>query len=90
MRPKKMDRSTRFALATGATLVFGALVFILMGDGIIYFSSFFTGSPGASFGSSLVTTGYIVLAIVVISFILAIVYLVHKSTSGSSNKWSSW
>jgi hypothetical protein len=85
-----MDRSTRLALATGATLVFGALIFILMGDGIIYFSSFFAGSPGSSFGSSLVTTGYVVLAIVVISFILAVVYLVHRSTSSSSDSWSSW
>ena len=85
-----MDRSTRLALATGAALVFGALLFILTGDGVLYFSSFFAGSPGSGFGSNLVNTGYAIIAIVVVAFIVVVGYLLYKSSSNDDRSWSSW
>lgn len=85
-----MDRITRLALATGAALVFGALLFVLTGDGILYFSSFFSGSPGSSFGSSLVNTGYAIIAVLVVIFIAVVGYLLYRSSSRGNDSWSSW
>ena len=71
-------------------MVIGALLFILTGDGVIYFSGFFTGSPGPGFVSTLVNTGYAIIAIVVIAFIAVIGYLLYRSSGHSNDSWSSW
>ena len=83
-----MDRTTSVALAAGAALVLGALLFILTGDGVLYFSSFFAGSPGSSFGSSLVSTGYAVLVVLVIVFIMAVAYRLTRSNNSYTSDWS--
>lgn len=84
----KVDRSTKLAVATGLALVVGAFLFIMTGSAILYFSSYFAGSPGTGLGSSLVAAGYVILAILVIILVVVIAYLLSRSRGSYDGGWS--
>ena len=75
-----MEKSAQIALATSFAMVLGALFFILVGDGIEYFSSLVGSTSGSGLGASLVWTGYAIIAILVISFVLVVGYLIYRAS----------
>ncbi len=83
-----METSTKLAIAGALGLSVGALVFILIGDGIIYFANLFGAPSGAAFGSSLVDVGYGIIALLLIVFVAVVGYLVYQHRQNSSSSWS--
>ena len=87
-RSRTLERSTRIALATGFALTVSAMLFILIGDGIEYFSNLIGSSPGHGLGASFVWTGYGIIALLVIVFISVIAYLAYRAMHDRGANWS--
>jgi hypothetical protein len=83
-----LERSTKLAIAGALGLTVGALIFILIGDGIIYLANLVSVPSGAAFGSSLVDVGYGIIALLVIIFVAVVGYLVYRHSQSTYSSWS--
>jgi len=82
-----LEATTKLAIAAGVGIIVGGLIFILVGDGIAYFGKLLNDQSGVDFGSSLATTGFVVIFIVIVVFVSVVGYLVYRSRSNSFG-WS--
>jgi len=74
----------------GFGLTVGALAFILMGDGIIYFANLLDTPSGAAYGSTLADVGYTIIGVMITVFALVICYLLYQRSQNSSSPWSAY
>ena len=78
---EKLEKGTILVVAVG--FILGALIFILMGNGIIYFANLSSEPSGVALGWSLVETGYGIITVLLLLFILAVGYLIYQRNSSS-------
>lgn len=83
-----MERSTRLAIAVGLGITAGGLIFILIGDGIMYLGNLFNDNSGVDFGSSLAMTGYAMIIILIIVFVSVVGYLIYRHSQSNSSGWN--
>jgi hypothetical protein len=77
-------------MAVGLGVTVGGLFFILIGDGIMYFGNLFNDRSGVDFGSSLATTGYAIIVVLVIVLVSVVGYLVYRHSQNNSSGWSGY
>lgn len=82
-----MEKTTRIALAIGFSITVGGLIFILLGEGIVYLANLFNNPSGINFGSSLAGTGYAMIIVLFIVLVTLVGYVLYQHSQNNSS-WS--